>query len=189
VLAFAQKLKAELEKKSFAGRNLVIHIDNRDLRSGEKNWEWIKKGVPLRIEIGPRDVDNGACMVSRRDQMAAGKKSFTQDELSSQIEGLLAEMQQNYFSDAGKLQQTHIRTDLKDFAELQAYFTPKNLDKPEIHGGFVLAKWCGDAESTKVLEELKVTIRCLPLKQSGTTGRCILTGKPATLDALFAKSY
>ena len=72
---------------------------------------------------------------------------------------------------------------------MRRYFTPENLDKPEIHGGFVLAKWCGDVETEKMLEELKVTIRCLPLEQSGTEGICILTGKKATLDAVFAKSY
>jgi prolyl-tRNA synthetase len=128
-------------------------------------------------------------MVARRDKAGGAKKSYTPDELEAQIEALLAEMQQNYFTEAKDLQQKHMRTDLKDFAELQAYFTPKNGEKPEIHGGFVLAKWCGDVESAKLLDELKVTIRCLPLKQSGTQGRCILTGKPATLDVLFAKSY
>ena len=59
----------------------------------------------------------------------------------------------------------------------------------EIHGGFVLAKWCGDPATEEMLSELKVTIRCLPVEQSGTKGRCILTGKEATLDAIFAKSY
>jgi len=73
--------------------------------------------------------------------------------------------------------------------EMKAFFTPKNPEKPEIHGGFVLAKWCGDVKTEAMLEDLKVTIRCLPLKQSGTQGKCILTGQPATLDAIFAKSY
>lgn len=189
VLAFADTLKKELEKKSFAGRNLAIHIDTRDLRGGEKNWDWIKKGVPLRIEIGPRDVDGNCCMVSRRDDMQAGKKSYTKEALVSEAETILDEMQKNYFATARANQMANIRTDLKDFAEFQAFFTPKNADKPEIHGGFVRAKWCGDTESMKMLDELKVTIRCLPLDQSGTQGRCILTGKLATLDAIFAKSY
>jgi len=75
------------------------------------------------------------------------------------------------------------------FDELKKFFTPKNADKPEIHGGFVLAKWCGDASTEKLLDEHKITIRCLPLKQSGTEGTCILTGQKATIDAVFAKSY
>ena len=72
---------------------------------------------------------------------------------------------------------------------MRAFFTSKNEEKPEIHGGFVLAKWCGDPATEELLQELKVTIRCLPLEQSGTKGKCVITGKEATLDAIFAKSY
>jgi prolyl-tRNA synthetase len=78
---------------------------------------------------------------------------------------------------------------VENFEKLKEFFTPQNEDKPEIHGGFVLAKWCGDPVTEELLKDLKVTIRCLPLKQSGTEGICVLTGKPATIDAIFAKSY
>jgi prolyl-tRNA synthetase len=73
--------------------------------------------------------------------------------------------------------------------EFRAFFTPQRADRPEIHGGFVRAKWCEDPASLPLLDELKVTIRCLPLDQSGTTGSCVLTGKPATTEAIFAKAY
>jgi prolyl-tRNA synthetase len=109
--------------------------------------------------------------------------------LAAEIPVILEEMQQGYFYQAKALQQSHIRRDIKNLEELKRYFTPQNADKPEIHGGFVLAKWCGDEETEKMLDELKVTIRCLPLEQSGTQGTCVLTGKPATLDVIFAKSY
>ena len=72
---------------------------------------------------------------------------------------------------------------------MKAFFTPKNADKPEIHGGFVRAKWCEDRETEDLLKESKLTIRCLPFDQPGTEGRCIITGKPATCDAIFAKAY
>jgi prolyl-tRNA synthetase len=85
--------------------------------------------------------------------------------------------------------EAHTRDDLRTFDEFKAFFTPKNPDKPEIHGGFVRAAWCEDPETLPLLEELKVTIRCKPLEQRGGTGKCILTGKPATNEYIFAKSY
>jgi prolyl-tRNA synthetase len=189
VLAYAAKLKEELSRHSFFGRSLAVHIDNRDLRGGEKNWEWIKKGVPLRIEVGPRDIDSQTCVVSRRDQTSAQKANLSVQNFGVQIVDILNQMQQGYYQNALNLQRANTRTDITSFEELKAYFTPKNEDKPEIHGGFVLAKWSGDPESVEKLADLKITIRCMPLKQSGTEGRCILTGKPATLDVIFAKSY
>jgi prolyl-tRNA synthetase len=188
VLEYAKKIKETLAAHTCSGRAIATHIDNRELRGGEKNWEWIKKGVPLRIEVGPRDLDSRSIALSRRDQMGQ-KATLTLDNLGPQIANILDEMQVGYLTRAQELQKANTRTDITTFEELKAYFTPKNADKPEIHGGFVLAKWSGDPESEKLLDDLKVTIRCLPLKQSGTPGRCILTGKPATLDAIFAKSY
>ncbi|MBS0654959.1 MAG: proline--tRNA ligase, partial [Verrucomicrobia bacterium] len=160
----------------------------RDLRGGEKSWEWVKKGVPLRIEVGPRDIDGKTCVISRRDE-SSSKMTASFTDLGQQIPELLETVQQNYFAQALAMQKAYTRTDITTFDQLKAYFTPKNSDKPEIHGGFVLAKWCGDRETEELLTELKVSIRCLPLQQSGTTGTCVLTGKPATLDAIFAKSY
>lgn len=189
VLAYAEQLKKELASCSFGSRAIVSHIDTRDLRGGEKTWEWIKKGVPLRIEVGPRDVDNNACMVARRDKAPSEKVSFTKEAIKQDIVKILTEMQEGYFASALQYQKEHTRTDITNFEELKAFFTPKNSEKPEIHGGFVLAKWCGDVATEEMLAELKISIRCLPLKQSGTQGSCILTGRPATIDAIFAKSY
>lgn len=182
IMAYCTALKTRLTEKS-----LRVHIDTRDLRGGEKNWEWIKKGVPLRIEIGPRDLEKKGCMVARRDQ--EGKKPFIVSELEESIVSILDEMQQGYFNQAKAYQELHTRDDITTLDELTAFFTPKNAEKPEVHGGFVRAKWGGDPESEAKLADLKLSIRCLPLEQSGTTGRCILTGKPAVLDAIFAKSY
>ena len=189
VLAYVEKIKAELATQSFCGRPLAIHIDKRDMRGGEKNWEWIKKGVPLRIEVGPRDVESQSVMLARRDKEPQEKLSLKYAELVASTLSILEEIQKNYFQTAQKQLQTNTRRDIHTFDELKAFFTPKNEEKPEIHGGFVIAKWCGDTKTEEMLKELKITIRCLPFEQSGTSGTCILTGKPATLDAVFAKSY
>ncbi len=189
VLPFADELADRLREVCFNGEPISVHVDKRDMRGGEKNWEWIKKGVPLRIEIGPRDLEAGTVMVARRDKPHKEKKAIPAHELPFDLQAILSEMQENYFESAKKHLNEHMNRDITDFEGLKKFFTPKNSQKPEIHGGFVIGKWCGDPETEKQLGELKITIRCLPLEQSGTEGKCLLTGKPATIDAIFAKSY
>ncbi|CUI16159.1 prolyl-tRNA synthetase [Candidatus Protochlamydia naegleriophila] len=189
ILQYAENLAAELRKQTFYGKSLSVHIDKRDKRGGEKNWEWIKKGIPLRLEVGPRDLEAQAVMVARRDQSPKDKQAMPMQQFVQDAASILEEIQQTYYAQAKAYRDAHIYKHLETFEQMRAFFTSKNEDKPEIHGGFVLAKWCGDPATEEMLSDLKVTIRCLPLNQSGTKGRCILTGKEATIDAIFAKSY
>lgn len=189
VLAYAEMIAAELRNKQFYGSPLQVHVDKRDKRGGDKNWEWVKKGVPLRIEVGPRDLESQTMMVARRDRSVKDKQSLSLQQGVDQAPLMLEEIQQHYFQQAKAYLDAHLYRNIETFDQLKAFFTPQNEDKPEIHGGFVLAKWCGDPATEPLLNELKVTIRCLPLKQSGTKGKCVITGKEATLDAIFAKSY
>lgn len=189
IFAYAESIAADLRRKQYHGAPISVVVDKRDKRGGEKNWEWIKKGVPVRIEVGPRDMEARSVMMCRRDQPHKDKVKVGIEGLVETLISTLDAIQKNYFEQACQVRETNIRRDLQTFEELKKFFTPKNADKPEIHGGFVLAKWCGDIETEKLLEELKVTIRCLPNKQSGSQGKCILTGRPATLDAIFSKSY
>lgn len=189
IFAYAEKVAGELRKINYQGEPLCVVVDKRDKRGGEKNWEWIKKGIPVRIEAGPRDLESGSVMVSRRDRPSKEKESILLANLPGRIGGLLEEIQSNYFTEAKAYRDRHINRDIKTFDELKEFFTPKNPDKPEIHGGFVIAKWCEDPETEQMLHELKLTIRCLPLEQSNTRGRCILTGREATKDIVIAKSY
>lgn len=189
VFEYADKIASLLREMDYHGKKLEVLVDKRDKRGGEKNWEWIKKGVPIRIEVGPRDLEEASVMIYRRDMSPKEKAKVPFSELSRKVLSDLEEIQKNYYNQALEFREANIKTDIDDFEALKQFFTPKNSDKPEIHGGFVLGKWCGDPETEKLLEELKVTIRCLPIKQTNTSGKCILTGKPATLDAIFAKSY
>lgn len=189
VFAYAERLAAQIREKQFHGKSISVLVDKRDRRGGEKSWEWIKKGVPVRIEVGPRDMESQTVMVSRRDQTPKDKASVPAANVPDLMPSLLEEIQQNYYDQALAFRNAHIYRDIENFQQLKAFFTPRNEDKPEVHGGFVLAKWCGDPATEELLSELKVTIRCLPLEQSKTVGKCVLTGKPATLDAIFAKSY
>lgn len=189
VLRYCRALQQKLSMKEFRGRKLSIHIDARDMRGGDKNWEWIKKGVPVRLEIGPKDIENDACMLTRRDKPHNEKTAISLQDLEAHILSLLEEMQQGYFDQALRFRNQHTYHHVKTLKELNEFFTPKNPDQPEAHGGFVIAKWCEDPETEKLLEEHKITIRCIPLKQSGTKGTCIFTGRPATTDILLAKAY
>jgi len=189
VLEYAEKLAKELGSLSYAGENLKVFVDKRDKRGGEKNWDWIKKGIPLRIEVGPRDIENNAVVLYRRDKGVKEKAFLKKEELLGSVLATLDEMQKNYFEQALAVQKANIVTTINTFEEFTKFFTPQNSQKPEIHGGFVRAKWCGDDKEAERLSELKVTIRCLPRDQSGTQGTCVVTGRPATLDAIFAKAY
>ena len=189
VLSYVEHVAKALKAESFGGQHLVVHIDKRDKRGGEKSWEWIKKGIPLRLEIGPRDVEAQTVVLARRDKPPKEKVTLPVLELLEDVAFILEEIQQTYYEQAKAYLEAHTYSHLETFEELKAFFTPKNEEKPEIHGGFVLAKWCGDPATEEWLKELKLTIRCLPCNQSGTKGCCILTGREATLDAIFAKSY
>lgn len=189
VMAYADKLADKLKQCRYHGEKLRVIVDKRDKRGGEKSWDWIKKGVPVRLEVGPRDIDAQKVMMGRRDRPHKDKELVGIGNIGDYITDILDEIQKGYFQQAREHRNAHLRSDITTFDEFQAFFTPKNSEKPEIHGGFVRAKWCGERESEKLLDPLKVTIRCLPLDQTGSEGRCVLTGKPATIDAIFAKAY
>lgn len=189
ILTYAEELANRLKKQKFDGKPIIVHIDKRDKRGGDKTWEWVKKGVPIRLEVGPRDVQSKSAMISRRDRPVKDKQAMLIDEIVIEAPNVLHEIQQIYYQQALAYRDEHLYRHLETFEQLSAFFSPKNIDKPEIHGGFVLAKWCGDPSTEEKLSDLKLSIRCLPVKQTGTLGTCILTGKPATLDVIIAKSY
>ena len=101
VLAYCQQLKLDLEAQHFAGDEIRVMIDDRDIQGGAKSWEWIKKGVPLRVEVGPRDIEKDAVMLSRRDDLA-NKQSTPRAELIANAVTLLTQMQDNLFTKAIK---------------------------------------------------------------------------------------
>jgi prolyl-tRNA synthetase len=189
VLEYAEGLARTLRSLSFDGIPVEVVIDKRDIRGGDKSWEWIKKGIPVRLEVGPRDIPEKKVVLYRRDKGPREKSFVTMDEVVASLPSLLLEIQRNYFEQARAFRDSHIRRDIANFADFKAFFTPKSESKPEIHGGFVLAKWGGGADALEALSQLKVTVRCMPLEQSGTEGKCVITGRPAKQDAIFAKAY
>ncbi|MBW2455733.1 MAG: proline--tRNA ligase, partial [Deltaproteobacteria bacterium] len=188
VMEHVEKLAARLREQRYGDRPIEVEVDTRDLRGGEKNWSWIKRGVPIRIEVGPRDVEAGGAMVVRRDQGIRDKQSLTVDEIVATLPKTLDEIQTALFERAKAYRQEHTR-EIDDWDEFVAYFTPKNKDQPEAHGGFAMAHWCGEAEVEEQIKEMKVTIRSIPIDGDDEPGRCIKTGKPSPRRVLFAKAY
>lgn len=188
VLEACDKLARELRDQRYADLALEVDVDRRDIGGGTKNWEWIKKGVPLRVEIGPRDLESNSVAVSRRDQTMKTKASMSSQEIVSRVPEILDSIQQSLFERAKKFrdEQTRVIESKKDFYD---FFTPKNSAKPEIHGGFALAHWNGSRESEQQIKnDLKVTIRVIPFGES-EKGRCIFTGEPSSRRVIWAKSY
>lgn len=186
VLEYCEKLKAELSGLAYAGRALEIEIDDRDLRGGEKKWYHVKRGVPLRIEVGPKDIAKDAVFLGRRD---TGEQSSTpRSELVANITTMLDDIQNNLYKRACAMRDEHT-VEITNEADFRSFFTPQNADDPEIHAGFAWCYFSSEAEVQPLLNELKVTIRCIPLEGNDQPGTCFLTGKPAEKKAVFAKAY
>lgn len=172
---------AEEIRKSLSGVGVRVKLDARDnLTPGFKFNEWEVKGVPVRIEIGPRDVANQTVVVGRRDRPGKeGKRFVAWAELNETVPALLEEIQTALYEKAKAFRDGNVK-DVSNYDELAA----------AVETGFARAWWAGSREDEdKIQTELKATIRCIPLEQSGGEGVCVLTGKPATQQVLFARSY
>ncbi len=189
IMNFIDEIKSELSKLYYHGRKLVMEIDDRDVSSSERNWYWIKKGIPLKVEIGPRDLASNSVFVGRRDMEPRDKKSYSKDDFCNNVKNILDEIQSNIFKKALKFRDEN-SPEIDDKEEFYRYFTPKNKKNPEIHGGFAHSHWCGNPEcEKKIKEDLKVTIRAIPFDSEEEDGKCIYCGKPSTKRVVFAKNY
>jgi len=188
ILEYCNNLAAELRAAPWSSGRIEVDIDDRDIRGGEKTWQHIKKGVPLRMEIGPRDMASDSIFMGRRDQPAKEKKGIPRSELVASIGSILDGMQANLLSRAEAFQKEHTHN-IDSFTDFVDFFKPANEDKPEIHGGFAMAHWADDPSINEKLKDLKVTARCIPLEGDATPGTCIFTGRPSKKRIVFAKAY
>lgn len=189
IMAYANELAAALRSQSFAGHPIEVEIDKRDIRGGDKTWEWVKRGVPLRVEVGPRDVDGGIVSVARRDRSPRDRENMPRDRFIAECTTILTEMQNNMVARARAFRDEHTQR-ISSWGDFAAYFTPKNADRPEPHGGFAISPWCGSEDcEQRAKNELKATIRCLPLDSENAPGACVVCGAPRQHTAVFAKNY
>jgi prolyl-tRNA synthetase len=188
VLAYLSPLVEKLRATTYAGRPVRVEVDDRDtLRPGAKHFEWEKKGVPLRLECGPRDVSQGNVVVGTR--FAKSKEPASRDAFAGSIAERLSAIQKGMLEKARAFRDEHTKTiDARD--DFVSFFTPGNALKPEIHGGFARAHGCCDAACERdVKERLSVTVRCLELDAPPAKGPCIACGRPSEKRVVWAKSY
>jgi prolyl-tRNA synthetase len=189
VMEYCEKLAREIREVSYQGRPVEVELDDREGKGGEKVWGWIKKGIPIRLEVGPRDIAKDSVFAGRRDKDSKDRYGQSRREFIASLPDTLDEIQQVLFDRAKAFREENTRRiDSKD--EFYEYFTPKNTDKPEIHGGFALCHWSGDPEvEEQIQNDLNVTIRCIPQDAEPEEGQCIISGKPSPYRVVFGKSY
>ena len=184
VISACEDLAKELRQLRFHGELLRVLVDKRDLGGGAKKWEWVKKGAPVRLEIGPRDLESGKVCVQRRDQAVTEKSFIPSEEFVANSLVVLQEIQDELLRRATEFRDANI-ADCDNLEEFN-----KHWDASE-QPGWLVTPWAG---TTKEEEELskshKITIRCLPKgQQDGEEAPCILTGKLTKTRAIWGRSY
>ena len=181
VLAYCRELKKKLQAIRYCEDPLTVHLDERDMRSGEKVWSWIKKGVPIRIEVGPRELEQNQLSIAKRNK---GHKDFekqSEEELLDSVVDQLEGIQKNLYQKAKAFRDSRVK-------EINTKDEFYNFFKKET--GFASCHWSGDpAVEEMVQKDLSVTIRCIPLDGPKEEGTCPFTGNPSLQRVLFAKSY
>lgn len=183
VIDSCEALARTLRAKTFHGDPLRVLVDKRDIRGGEKKWDWVKKGVPIRIEIGPRDLETRKVCIQRRDQ-ASDQKTFPEKEIFLRdVTDILQDIHNTLLDRATQFRDANIHpcSDLQTFEDYWSDEQP----------GWLITPWAGTTEQEEELSKKhKISIRCLPLdKQAGEESACFLTGKLTKTRTIWGRSY
>nr|WP_264586071.1 proline--tRNA ligase [Rhodoblastus acidophilus] len=199
LLAYCETLKAELDGLSAFGLPLRAHLDKKPVRSANKRWDWLRRGAPILLEIGPRDMAGDNVTMIRRDRLRDGDKvistGLSRTDFLAQAPGLLVEIQQNLFAEAKARLDGNIRADLKTWDEIAAFFgAAAEDDAKSSFKGWVRAPWArptgAELEAVEArLKALKLTLRNVPMGQGQPSGACVFTGKPAIEEIIIARAY
>jgi len=178
--ALAETLRLE---KTYFGDPLRVHVDTRDLQGGVKKWEWVKKGVPIRIEIGPRDIETRKVCVQRRDRASNEKEFVDKEDFLRDAIDILQEIHNSLLQRATEFRDANITA----CDSIDAFHAHWGTENPS----WLLTPWAGTpTEEDELSKQHKITIRCLPLdKQDEPEADCILTGKPTKSRAIWGRSY
>ena len=198
VLAFCEKFIAQLKNTVYGGRVIEVEFDTRDIRGGDKTWQWIKRGAPIRLEVGPRDVAEGSVFMARRDKGPKEKESVKVEDFVARAPEILQEIQDGLLAKAKafRKEHTHVIDTKEEFYEFfKAPDTGDNVPVP-MHGGFALTHFNGDPKlEEQIKNDLAVTVRCVPIDgqklcdDEGQPGTCPFSGKPSAKRVVWAKSY
>lgn len=185
IIDHCEELAARLSSQNFHGLPLRVMVDTRDVNGGIKKWEWIKKGVPLRVEIGPRDLEKGTVCLCRRDKAANEKEFVSEADFEAHAKALLDDVQQTLLQRQLAFRDSHIRP-CNSLAELKENFAGEG------DADWLLCPWDGSAQEEEELgKSLRISIRCIPQGEMGRgeEAPCILTGRPTTRRVIWARSY
>jgi prolyl-tRNA synthetase len=182
IMQFCENLASTLRAVRFHDESIRVLIDTRDINGGEKTWDHIKKGAPIRLEIGPRDMANDSVFMARRDKPHKEKTSLKQADFVNVVCAILDEIQQGMFLRAQtRLIENTIKIDsLAEFTHALA---------GEEAPGFIQVFCDESAQYQEIVKPLKATARCVLLETDGTTNECIFTGKQTSRQVIFAKAY
>ena len=181
VLEYCHSLKHALESQTYLGESVRVELDDRDIRGGEKTWSWVKKGVPIRVEVGPRDIEKDAVFYGRRDQSVKDKVSCLREAFITSISETLSEIQNNLLRKAKVFRDSHTQT-IENKDDFEAYFA-------DADAGFASVGFCLDPQlEDDLAKRLKISVRCIPNDSLDERPICIFTGKEGKR-VLFARSY
>lgn len=184
VMRYVETLCQDLRYQQYAGAPIRVSVDDRDIRGGEKKWHHVKRGVPIRVEVGPKDMEKNSVFVGRRDLPKSS--GMDRDQFVNEAAGLLEEMQRALFDRALKLREDNLH-EIGTESDFRDFFS--STDENQIHGGFARCYFSNEDELQPLLKELKVTIRCVPSEGNDQPGTCFYTGQKADKYAIFAKAY
>ena len=189
VLEFCEKFIKDLKKTVYGGRPIDVEFDTRDIRGGEKTWQWIKRGVPIRLEVGPRDVAEASVFMARRDKGPKEKESVKASDFVARAPAILQEIQDSMLNEAKAFRATNTH-EINSKDDFYDFFKDGNDEGSESGGGFALAHFNGSTDlEEKIKNDLAVTVRCIPLEGEKEQGECPFTGEPSKQRVVWAKSY
>jgi prolyl-tRNA synthetase len=199
VLEYCEALTKALAVETAFGERLRVLLDTRAGRSAEKRWNWVRRGAPIIVEIGPRDASGNVVTFMRREALRDGDKlrshAMPRDAFVKAVPLMLAEAQATLFREAKTMLDKNIVTGIRSFGELAEYFgVGVDEDEGSEFKGWVRASWsrptgAGLEEVEKKLKQLKLTLRNTPMDQSASPGKCIFTGADGVEEILIARAY
>ncbi len=186
VMTYCEQFVKDLKKVSYDDSPMRVELDTREGRGGDKMWSWIKKGIPLWVEIGPRDIANDSVFVGRRDCVDDKRINMNRSEFLKKVPSLLASIQQGLHDRALSFRESR-SININSKEEFYEFFSGGD---ESMTGGFAWAHWADDPAAEKqIKDDLNVTVRCIPLDTQDEPGTCLFTGKPSPKRVVFAKSY
>ena len=194
LLAYCEQLRRLLAAQSAMGEPVRVLLDKKPGKAANKRWDWVRKGAPVILEVGGRDMENGVVSQLRRDRLwgESGKPDFTapsREECAAAIGAVLAEIQQTLYAEARERRDTNITRGVTRMDELETFYAEEQR-----YPGWVEVQWSkpSGAALDKVVEQLKalkLTIRNVPMDAAPADGACIFTGEPAVERIYVARAY